>query len=61
MASALGRGSTLCGCDATTEVKAGSAKGKAEPSEVRPRASGRDFWGSGRVATRQVHELCIKV
>lgn len=35
-------------------------RAEAEPSE-RSRASGRDFWGSGRVETRQVHELCIKV
>lgn len=29
MASAQGPGRTLCGCDATTEVKAGSAKGSS--------------------------------
>lgn len=53
---------TLQGCDATAEVKVGSAlRAGAEPSRLRFRASGRDFRGSGRVETRQVHELYIKV
>lgn len=35
-------------------------RAEAEPTELRSRASGRDFWGKWEGENRQVYELCIR-
>lgn len=60
VASAQGRARALCGCDATTEAKAGSAEGRSRTFRITVPGFRRGLLGKWEGENRQVYELYIR-